>query len=166
MNPHQIEHCFKMKLISMSVGRRKYWQPLPVCGDDIMRLCWAKGYKGLWQVHFDSSGLKELDRHRDRQMRRIRSCLRHLETPSGTPKVEGREKEKRHFHGAPYSYHGQFVRLTNQDVRSRGGLLQWIYRRVEVLAADARLWLKQFMVSTNSLRVGCVKFLRRHRRSE
>ncbi|MEI6915389.1 MAG: reverse transcriptase domain-containing protein [Armatimonadota bacterium] len=166
MNPHQIEHCFEMKLISMSVGRRKFWQPLPVCGDDIMRLCWAKGYKGLWQVHFDPSGLKELDRHRHRQMQRLRHKLRHLQTPSGIPKVEGREKEKRHFHGAPYSYHGQFVRLTNQDVRSRGGLLQWIHWRVEVLAADARRWLKQFMVSTNSLRVGCVKFLRRHRRSE
>ncbi len=44
-----------------------------------MPMCWANGYRGLWQVGFDSSGLRELDRHRDRQLRRIRNCLRHPE---------------------------------------------------------------------------------------
>ena len=48
MDRRQIEHCFKMKLISLSVGRRKLGQPLPVCSDDIMPICWAGGYRGLW----------------------------------------------------------------------------------------------------------------------
>jgi|GEM_PF-582584 len=166
MDRHQIERCFEMKLISMSVGRRKFWQPLPACGDDIMPMCWANGYRGLWQVGFDSSGLRELDRHRDRQLRRIRNCLSHLETPCGIPKVAGTEKKKRHFYGTPFSYHGQFLRPANGCVRSRGYFLHWIHRPVEVLATESRRWLKRFMLSWNSLGSGCLKFFRRHHQSE
>ena len=166
MTPHQIEHCFRMKLISMSVGRLTFWQPLPACGDDIMPMCWANGYRGLWQVPFDSSGLKELDRHRDRQLRRIRRCLSHLETPGGIPKVAGREKKKHRYYGNPFSYHGQFQRPANGCVRSRGYFLHWIHRPVEVLATESRRWLKRFMLSWNSLGSGCLKFFRRHHQSE
>ena len=113
MDRHRIEHCFKMKLISLSVGRRKFGQPLPGCGDDIMPICWAGGYRGLWQVNYDSSSLKDLDRHRDRQLRRIRRRLRHLKTPTVNPKVAGLEKKIRKFYGATFSYHGQFVRPPN-----------------------------------------------------
>lgn len=159
MSRQKIEHCFKMRLISLSVGRRKFGQPLPMCGPDIMPMCWAKGYVGLWKVDFDTSNLKELDRHRDRQLRRIRNRLSHTETPSGAPK--DREKKKRQFYGAPFSYHGQFIRPANGCVVSRDCHLHWIHRRVEGLGTDTGRWLKRFMVSWNHLLVGCLKFFRR-----
>ncbi|MCP5543865.1 MAG: hypothetical protein H7A49_08155 [Akkermansiaceae bacterium] len=145
MDRHQIEHFFRMKLVALSVGRRQWWQPLPSCGDDIKPLCWAHGYRGLWQVRFDSSGLKELDRHRDRQLRRIRHCLRHLDTPKGNAKGKSTKKKKRRFYGAPFSYHGQFVQSMDQNPVPLPRPLPWIRRLRSAVAATAKRWLKCFL---------------------
>jgi hypothetical protein len=108
MDRHQIYHRFRMKLISMSVGRRELWQSLPVSGDQIMPLCWAHGYRGLWNALFDSSALKELDRHRDRQLRRIRRCISYLDSSDSLKEAVGKKKSHRHY-GALFSYYGQFA---------------------------------------------------------
>lgn len=110
MDSRQILHCLEMKLIAMSVGRRTFGQPLPSCGDDIMPMCWANGYQALWQAPYDPSQLKELDRHRDRQIRRVRSLLNPLAERQGSSQGSDDRKKGRLYHGAPFSYHGQFAR--------------------------------------------------------
>ncbi len=126
MSRDKILHAFEMKLISMAVGRRKFGQPAPTCGDDIMPMCWAHGYKPLWDVPFNPARLKELDRHRDRQLRRLHCRLKHLPAPDRPAQDAGGSKKPARYYGAPFSYHCQFVRSTERPGECK----------------DKRLWLR------------------------
>jgi len=110
MTGAQIEKSHTMKLIALSVGRLKFGRALPSSG--FMPMCWANGFRGLWGVRFVSTQLKEMDRHRERQMRRLRSRLRHLSNPDVRIPDNAAAKRKKpvRYYGAPFSYHGQFVR--------------------------------------------------------
>ena len=112
MNRQQIETSHKMKLISLSVGRRKFGQPLPSHRNDIMPMCWANGFRGLWGVSFISTQLKEMDRHRERQMQRLRYRLKHLPNTneSAPDNAAGKQIKAVRYCGAPFSYHGQFLK--------------------------------------------------------
>lgn len=124
MNRQQIEHVFLMKLISLSVGRRNFGHPLPACVNDIMPMCWTNGFRGLWGVKFVSTQLSELDRHRDRQFRRLRSRLKHLPAPDRQAQNAKGGKNTAPFYGAPFSYHSQFVR-SQERLEGRKGIGLW-----------------------------------------
>lgn len=139
MDRQQVEHVFLMKLISLSVGRRNFGHPLPACVNDIMPMCWTNGFRGLWGVRFISTQLKELDRHRDRQLRRLRFRLKHLPAPDRKAQdASGRKKASRYY-GAPFSYHSQFVRSQERlEERKGNGLWLRITKLIQRLKAALR----------------------------
>ncbi|MGL5016768.1 MAG: reverse transcriptase domain-containing protein, partial [Luteolibacter sp.] len=115
MKPHEILVRFNKKLVAMSVGLRNHKQPLPACSADIEPMCWANGYKYLWEVPYDPNQLRALDRHRERVMMQI---YRRLE-PFMLSKEDGayadRMIQKIRKHGFRYSYYGQFAKKTEAD---------------------------------------------------
>jgi hypothetical protein len=125
MNRQQVEHVFLMRLISLSVGRRNFGHPLPASVHDVMPMCWANGFRGLWGVRFISTQLKELDRHRDRQLRRFRCRLKHLPAPDRKAQDAGGSKNAAPYYGAPFSYHCQFVR-SQERPEERNGKRLWL----------------------------------------
>lgn len=97
----QVEHRAQQRLISLSVGRRQLGQSL----SQIMPMCWCNGFRGLQNRKLVGSSLKMLDRHRHRQIARIRRRLDSLKLP----KTEAVNKEHMlDFYGLPFSYWGQF----------------------------------------------------------
>ena len=137
MNHQQIEHVFLMKLISLSVGRRNFGHPLPACVNDIMPMCWTNGFRGLWGVRFVSTQLKELDRHRDRQLRRLRCRLKHLPAPDRQALDANGSNSTAPFYGAPFSYHSQFV-CSLERLEKRKGLWHRIANFIQRLKAALR----------------------------
>jgi hypothetical protein len=102
-NKHEIEHRFRMKLISMAVGRRELGPPL----EGPLPMCWTNGFRGLTGRKLVSNGLKALDRHRERQIRRVVRQLESLNLPSSP----GKKKPPVHrYYGYPFSYWAQFRR--------------------------------------------------------
>jgi len=103
-NQREILHRFRMKLISMAVGRRELGQQL----SEPMPMCWARGFKGLVGKKLISGALKALDRHRERQIRRVKRRLSQLPQPPDP----GRKRRKRggahRYYGHPFSYWAQF----------------------------------------------------------
>jgi hypothetical protein len=59
-SPSSIAHSFRMKLISMGVGRRKLGQPL----DGPLPKCWAHGFRWLSVKNVTVNNLRALDRQR------------------------------------------------------------------------------------------------------
>jgi hypothetical protein len=90
-----------MKLISMSIGRRRLGPPL----DGTLPMCWTNGFRGLVGRRLVSNHLKDLDRHRENQIRRVERRLDALSlpVPKGT-KISGVHR----YYGFPFSYWAQF----------------------------------------------------------
>lgn len=100
-NRRQIRHRFRTRLISMAVGRRALGPSL----EGPLQMCWAFGFQGLRGKEFVEHPLKRLDRHRERQIRRVDRALAALSLPKGEPM----QKSKAHpYYGFPFSYWGQF----------------------------------------------------------
>jgi hypothetical protein len=99
-----ITHRFRMKLISMAVGRRDIGQSL----DKPLPKCWANGFWWLSGKHLLITNLRGLDRQRERQINRVSRRLKALDI-----QVNGRASDAqkvREYYGFPYSYVGQFKR--------------------------------------------------------
>lgn len=112
-NQQQIEHRFHMRVLSMSVGRRAVWHdlagPLP--------MSWCAGFECLDRQPAVISQLKGLDRHRERQLRRVSSAL----SEQCLPEAAGAEISGNHlpdYYGHPFSYVGQF-RQSNVGSKAR-----------------------------------------------
>jgi hypothetical protein len=98
----EIQHRLRQKLISMSVGRitlgTNYHAPQP--------MCWAAGFRGLAGRTICRNHLKVLDRHRERQIQRLRRHLKNFHLPQPRP---ARHKTDAHkYYGRPFSYWAQF----------------------------------------------------------
>jgi len=98
----EIQHRLRQKLISMSVGRitlgKTYHGPLP--------MSWAAGFRGLTgRVHCHNH-LKYLDRHRERQLQRVKRYLKKLPLPQPRPPRKKTDAHK--YYGKPFSYSAQF----------------------------------------------------------
>lgn len=96
-----IAHRLRLKLISMAVGRRTLatqQSPLPKC--------WANGFRWLAKKQILMTNLKGLDRHRERQLSRVRRRLTMLEIPT-SPRSDN-EPNVLNYYGGPFSYWGQF----------------------------------------------------------
>ena len=97
----QIHYRFHQKLISMSVGRvrrnKKNRGPMP--------MCWAAGFRGLTGQRFVTTNIQYLDRHRERQLRRVARRLEQLNLPKATAKSE---VDALPYYGYPFSYIAQF----------------------------------------------------------
>jgi len=111
MPPHEILRRFHMKLVAMSVGRRKPGQPLPKCSNDIRPMCWADGYKLLWETYYDPRQLKQLDYHREQAMQRIYNQLKPFMNTDKSRADAEHVILKFREHGFGYSYYGQFSKL-------------------------------------------------------
>jgi len=99
----QIEHRFHMRILSMSVGRRAVWHDL----DGPLPMSWCAGFKCMDRQPFVLSQLKQLDRHRERQLHRVSSSL----SEHRLPEEKGAEVSGDHlpdYYGHPFSYMGQF----------------------------------------------------------
>jgi hypothetical protein len=98
----EIQHRLRQKLISMSVGRinigKTYQGPRP--------MCWAAGFRGLTGQACCNNQLKRLDRHRERQIQRVKRYLQTVPLPSPRWVRKGTEAHK--YYGKPFSYAAQF----------------------------------------------------------
>lgn len=98
----EILHRFRQKLISMAVGRitlgkdRKGPQPMS----------WAAGFRGLDGLSVFRNHLKVLDRHRERQVRRVSRGISKLPLP--TPRKGRKSADAHKYYGRPFSYWAQF----------------------------------------------------------
>jgi hypothetical protein len=97
----QITHRFHQQLLSISVGRRKLGQVI----EDPMPMCWANGFRGLRSRKLVRGMFVSLDRHRERQFKRI---TRRLKTFPLARAVEKQNTPTERFYGHPFSYFGQF----------------------------------------------------------
>ncbi len=111
MPPHEILRRFHMKLVAMSVGRRKPGQPPPKCRKDIKPMCWADGYKLLWETYYDPTQLKQLDYHREQAMQRIFDQLKPFMYTDKSRADADRVMSKIREQGYRNSYYGQFGKL-------------------------------------------------------
>ena len=99
---NQIVYRFRMKLISMAVGRASLGYPV----SPELPMCWANGFRGLRGRQFVGRTLKMLDRCRERQIARVKAELLKLKLPTV---ARGDEKIRVLPHyGRPFSYWGQF----------------------------------------------------------
>ncbi len=115
MKPHEILMRFNKKLVAMSVGLRNHKQPLPACSADIEPMCWANGYKYLWEVPYDPNQLRALDRHRERVMMQIYRRLEPFMLSKEDRAHADRVIQKIRKHGFRYSYYGQFAKRAEAD---------------------------------------------------
>jgi hypothetical protein len=101
----QITYRFRMKLISMAVGRAS----LGYVVSPELPMCWAHGFRGLRHCRFIDSTLKELDRYRERQVAILKARMKSLPLPEKpTTDVDGHRVLP--YYGRPFSYWGQFRR--------------------------------------------------------
>jgi hypothetical protein len=114
-SPGQISYRLHQRLIKMSVGRRStQYSP-----DKIFGFCWCSGFRLLKKYRFVQSQLKQLDRGRERQLRRVNRHLINLEVASDAPPHKGLD-----YWGKPFSYNGQFslntedASVTSSDIPS------------------------------------------------
>jgi hypothetical protein len=98
----QIVHRFRMKLISMAVGRAS----LGYSVSPALPMCWAHGFRGLRGRLFVDSTLKVLDRCREHQIARVKADLKKLTLPTVTH--VGEKLRVLPHYARPFSYWGQF----------------------------------------------------------
>jgi len=110
----QVEHRLCMRLISKSVGRPAGQGT----GNGPHPMCWASGFIKLHKQPIIESTLKALDRHRERQIARVKRCVSTLpvQAAKGQSTVQVFE-----FYGHPFSYHAQFENRRGQKLISEAG---------------------------------------------
>lgn len=90
------------KLLSQGVGRIKVTQPF----SRPLPMCWSGGFKALQGKPLVKALLKQLDRQRERQLRRLRRAdIAFMESSPANTRTGPRPPR---FYGHPYSYFGQF----------------------------------------------------------
>lgn len=99
----QIVYRFRMKLISMSVGRASLGNIVA----PELPICWAHGFRGLRRRPFIATTLKELDRYRERQIAILKNRLKTLRLPEKSASDDDGRRVLP-FYGRPFSYWGQF----------------------------------------------------------
>lgn len=98
-SPGQVCHRLHQKLIKMSIGRRSA-QSSP---DEVSGFCWCSGFRLLKKYRFVPSQVKQLDRGRERQLRRVKRHIKNLKVASDARPHKGLD-----YWGKPFSYSGQF----------------------------------------------------------
>jgi hypothetical protein len=97
----EVMSSFRRKLASMGVGRVNPHQP----ADSPLPKCWAKGYQALDGKPLITTFLKQFDRERERQVRR----LGRADIPYGPGRKKSGQKRKMfRAEGNAFSYHAQF----------------------------------------------------------
>lgn len=105
-----ILYRFRQKLISMSVGRRKLHDGV----NCPQTMSWTFGYRALRGKLFPKAMLRSLDRHVERQIRRVKRRLDQMRiTQVGKQETKVRIPD---YFGSPFSYSGQF---NNKDLRGK-----------------------------------------------
>ncbi len=112
----QIMHRVHMRLVTMAVGRPRLHNPV----DAPLPRSWCAGFECLYDQPFLSRQLKGLDRHRERQLRRLGRALGMLfiATSEGTG---GKRARALPYYGRPFSYFARFRRAP-LAVKSRSNL--------------------------------------------
>jgi hypothetical protein len=95
---HEVVHRFRQRLIAMSVGRIVLGKPQV----GPMPMSWAAGFRGLNGRAIVSTYLKRLDRHREREIQRIKRALADCTLPAKNENHKA--TEFRRFYGRPFSY--------------------------------------------------------------
>jgi hypothetical protein len=96
----QIRYRLHKRLIYMSVGR----VTINLQSNDSRRLCWSSGFQVLKENRCVKSQLRQLDRNREKQIRRVSRRIEGLNVSSDSD----HRKHNRHYFGKPFSYDGQF----------------------------------------------------------
>ena len=107
-SPGQICYRLHQRLIKMSVGRRSIKMSeepgsTQCSPDTVSGFCWCSGFRLLKKYGFVPSQLKQLDRGRERQLRRVKRHIKNLEVASDARPHKGLD-----YWGKPFSYSGQF----------------------------------------------------------
>ena len=141
MAPLEILDRHLGKLIAMSVGRIRFREKPPSCAKEIKPMCWANGYKSLWDVSYNPSQLKRLDRHRDLQWKRVRSALKPLlgQNASGRH-LNGRLNRPR-YDGSPFSYYGQFSGEFGRHKRTGRSITRCL-RHLRIMIQSLFRWIR------------------------
>jgi hypothetical protein len=97
----QALYRLKCQMISSSVGRPRINDPR---SSQNSGPCWVDGFRALFGKNLDLGQMRRFDRHRGRQLARVKRALIILSKigirPSAKPKVR--------YQGGPFSYYGQF----------------------------------------------------------
>ncbi|MFB2924302.1 reverse transcriptase domain-containing protein [Aerosakkonema funiforme] len=107
INRHRIYHRLHQRLISMSVGRIK----LEDLDKEPSTFCWCDGFK-LLRSHKPVlySQLKQLDRGRESQLKRVKKKIKYLEVRDNS---QGDKSKYYKYYGHPFSYYAQFFDKPN-----------------------------------------------------
>jgi hypothetical protein len=98
---HQIRYRLHKRLISMSVGRVS----INSLDDKKSGFCWSNGFQVLKGYPcIVKSQLRQLDRGREKQMRRVTKNIDNLDILSDS----NQSKKDINYYGKPFSYDGQF----------------------------------------------------------
>lgn len=97
---HQIRYRLHKRLIYMSVGRVRINSPTNTDSG----FCWSSGFQVLKDYPCVKSQLRQLDRNREKQLRRISRRIQTLDVPSDSHNC----KQNIQYFGKPFSYDGQF----------------------------------------------------------
>jgi hypothetical protein len=100
-SPSNIAHRFRMKLISMGVGRRSQGQPLGEPSPN----CWTYGFRWLLGKNCVTTNLMALDRQRERQINRVVRRLKGLRIPE----TGGQHQTRARGFDLRSSYFGQLL---------------------------------------------------------
>jgi retron-type reverse transcriptase len=98
---HQIRYRLHKRLISMSVGRVS----INSLNTKKSGFCWSNGFQVLKGYPcIVKSQLRQLDRGREKQLRRVTKHIENLDTLSDSKQ----SKKDTNYYGKPFSYDGQF----------------------------------------------------------
>ena len=101
----EILSSFRRKLASMGVGRVNPHQP----ADSPLPKCWANGYHALHNKPFITTFLKQFDRERERQIRRLERA--NILEGEGRNIGKGSRRNRYPAKGPVFSYYAQFKDL-------------------------------------------------------
>lgn len=94
------------RMIGMSVGRVKIWDYQSFDNS----YSWARAFTELTDNHWVRLQLRQLDRHRNFQMRRLRRFVKKLDFSKVKPSNDRTERNKALWYfGKPFSYYGQVL---------------------------------------------------------
>lgn len=98
---HQIRYRLQKRLISMSVGRVS----INSSNKEKSGFCWSNGFQVLKGYPcIVKSQLRQLDRGREKQLRRVTKNIDNLDILSDSKQ----SKKDTNYYGKPFSYDGQF----------------------------------------------------------
>jgi len=103
INEKAIKFRLQQRLISMAVSRCRY-------GSSRVSMCWCAGFKLLKTNQNTTNQIRNLDRSREKQIKRLENHLKKIRTPFRKSKKKVAPLK---YYGSNFSYNNQFLKEKN-----------------------------------------------------